>query len=90
MRLLCQIFKTPRKPEMYLYIDKSAGLESVPELLLKQFGEPEAVMTMLLTPEKKLARVSAQQVLDGIREQGFYLQMPPGENDRIWQRPSDG
>ena len=35
----------PRKQEMYLYVDKARGLEDVPEVLMSQFGEPEAVMT---------------------------------------------
>ena len=86
MKLICQIYKSPRKPDAYLYIDKSEGLEAVPELLLKQFGELEEVMSLLLTPDKKLARVSAQDVIDGIREQGFFLQMPPGEKERVWHR----
>jgi uncharacterized protein YcgL (UPF0745 family) len=34
-------------------------------------------MTLLLTPERKLARVEAPKVLESIAEQGFFLQMPP-------------
>ena len=45
--------------------------------LLKQFGEAELAMTLLLTPERKLARVEAPKVLESIAEQGFFLQMPP-------------
>ena len=89
MRVLCQIFKSSRKPETYLYVDKGKGLEAVPELLLKQFGELEEVMTLLLSPKQKLARVSVQDVMDGIREHGFFLQMPPGEKERVWQRAAD-
>ena len=33
-------------------------------------------MTLLLTPDKKLARVETKRVLEMIEEQGFYLQMP--------------
>ena len=45
MKLLCQVFRSPRRQEMYLYVDKARGLEDVPEVLMNQFGEPEAVMT---------------------------------------------
>ena len=38
---------------------------------------------MILTPEKKLARVSAEKVLVAIAEKDFYLQMPPVESDVI-------
>jgi uncharacterized protein YcgL (UPF0745 family) len=34
-------------------------------------------MVLLLTPERKLARVDAAEVLGKIQEQGFFLQMPP-------------
>jgi len=66
---------------MYLYVEKSVGLEQVPAALLQRFGEPEQVMLLLLGSGRKLARVDAEQVEASIREQGFFLQMPPGERD---------
>ena len=77
MRLFCQIFASSRKPEMYLYVEKSRGLEDVPAPLLAQFGEPRECMTMLLGPDKKLARANTAEVLSQIEENGYYLQMPP-------------
>ena len=77
MGLVCEIFRSPRKAEMYLYVDKQIGLAEVPASLLSQFGEPESVMTLLLTPERKLARTSAAEVLENIHDNGFFLQMPP-------------
>ena len=56
MKRLVQIYRSPRKEEMYLYVDKARELEDVPAPLLGQFGEPEPVMTLLLTPQRKLAR----------------------------------
>lgn len=77
MKVVCQVYKSPRKEEMYLYVDKSCGLEGVPEALMARFGEPEAVMTILLDPGRKLARANTAEVLASIADQGFYLQMPP-------------
>ena len=77
MKRLCQIFRSSRKAEMYLYVDKARGLADVPEPLLQQFGDPQEVMTLLLSAERKLARVDAAEVLRCIGEQGFFLQMPP-------------
>ncbi|KZX60191.1 hypothetical protein A3709_12915 [Halioglobus sp. HI00S01] len=77
MKRLCEIFKSTHKEEMYLYVDKAKGLEDVPEVLLKQFGEPQSVMTIILTPERKLARVDVAEVLEKIDSDGFFLQMPP-------------
>jgi len=39
-------------------------------------------MDLELTPERKLARVSAVDVLNGVIQNGFYLQMPPLEHNR--------
>ncbi|MFT4822620.1 MAG: hypothetical protein ACJASY_000229 [Halioglobus sp.] len=89
MKLICQLFRSPRKPEMYLYVEKSVGLKEVPEFLLGQFGEPEAFMVMVLTPQKFLARANATEVIDEIRDKGFYLQMPP-TSAQLLQRDGSG
>ena len=68
---------------MYLYVEKSLGLENVPEELLAQFGELSLVMTLPLTPERKLARTDVAVVLASIQEQGFFLQMPPAAADLL-------
>ena len=77
MKVLCQVFRSSRKQEMYLYVEKARGLVDVPESLMTQFGEPEEVMTLLLDEDRKLARADAKEVLANIADQGFYLQMPP-------------
>jgi hypothetical protein len=73
----CNVYKSPREADMYLYVDRREDLERVPAPLLERFGIPQPVMTLELTPDRKLARARAGQVLDAIREQGFYLQLPP-------------
>jgi|AntDeeMinimDraft_5_1070356.scaffolds.fasta_scaffold01137_4 hypothetical protein len=82
-RIICEVFKSPRKEEMYLYVDKRQGLADVPEALLERFGKPVAVFTMLLTADKLLARVNSADVLAAIHEQGFYFQMPPAKEDYL-------
>jgi uncharacterized protein len=77
MSILCQIFRSSRKQEMYLYVNEARGLVDVPDALLAQFGEPVPVMLLQLTPERKLARADTALVLASIEAQGFYLQMPP-------------
>ena len=77
MKHLVEIFRSSRKEEMYLYVEKARGLVDVPDVLLKQFGEAESVMTLVLEPDRKLARANAAEVLADIEEKGFYLQMPP-------------
>ena len=81
MKKICSVFKSSRKDEMYLYVDKADQLKQVPEALLKMFGTPLHVFDMLLTPEKELSRVDASKVLDDIAEKGYFLQMPPAKED---------
>lgn len=92
--LICSIYRSPKKDEMYLYVDKRDGLERVPEELREMFGTPSHVMDMPLTAERKLARADSEKVMSGIQERGFYLQMPPPKEDYMLDihvnRPSTG
>jgi uncharacterized protein YcgL (UPF0745 family) len=93
MKRICSVYKSPKKDEMYLYVDKREGLARVPEALLNSFGEPKEVMTLLITAEKKLARVDAEKVLADIVRQGFYLQMPPAKEEYmldLYKTPTEG
>lgn len=77
MKSLVSIYKSPKRDEMYLYVNKGASLEqTVPEPLLNAFGKPSHVFDLLLTPTKKLARVEITSVLEGLANNGYYLQMP--------------
>lgn len=82
-KLLCEIFKSSRQDEMYLYVDKRNGMKDVPEELLEHFGKPEPVLTMILTPGKNLSRAKACDVMAAIDEKGFYLQMPPAKESYL-------
>jgi uncharacterized protein len=77
MKIICQIYRSPKEEGMYLYVKKEEGLTRIPDELLSLFGKPQPAMVLLLTPEKKLARVSVEKVVASLELQGFYLQMPP-------------
>ncbi len=77
MKIICQIYRSPKEEGMYLYVKKEEGLSKVPEELLTLFGKPQPAMVILLTPDKKLARVSVEKVAESLEAQGYYLQMPP-------------
>lgn len=83
MKVICDVYKSQRQDEMYLYVKKSDALERVPEALLERFGPPKHVMTMLLTPDKKLGRADAGRVLEQLDAAGYYLQMPPPKDEEI-------
>jgi uncharacterized protein YcgL (UPF0745 family) len=81
MKIICEIYRSPKEEGMYLYVKKEEGLTKVPEELLKVFGKPQQAMVLLLTPGKKLAHASVEKVAESLEAQGFYLQLPP-RNDR--------
>ncbi len=75
MKLICSVYKSPRKREMYLYVEKKDALKRVPEALLAAFGPPQLAFDLVLSPERKLAREDVDKVLANVREQGYHLQM---------------
>lgn len=74
---LVEIFRSPREEGMYLYVDRKEGLARVPAELLARFGKPESAMVLMLEPTRTLARADAARVLECVRDQGYYLQLPP-------------
>ena len=81
MKMMVSIYKTTRKQGVYLYIDKQAGVKTIPESLHKLMGpHPQHVLDLLLTPDRRLAEADSTEVLNKIREKGYYLQLPPAES----------
>ena len=89
MKRICSIYRSPRKNEMYLYVLKSEELSRVPESLLAAFGTPTLAFSMVLTPERTLAREDIHKVLENLETQGYHLQMPPPEDDYIEHLPEE-
>ena len=73
----CFIYKSLKKDYLYLYIAKQDDFSKVPDALFKHLGKLEFVMAMDLTPERKLAREDAGKVIESLKEQGFFVQLPP-------------
>lgn len=79
--IICEIYRCGRRQEMYLYVDKGKGIDSLPQELLEGVGKLQSVMVLRLNKNRHLARADVNRVMQAIREHGFYLQMPPTE----WQ-----
>ncbi len=84
-QIICQVYRSSQKADMYLYVDKKEGLERVSEPLLKLFGKPQAAMVLLLNKDKRLVRADVTEVMRQIQAQGFYLQMPPAADSEMQQ-----
>ena len=68
-KLLCDVYRSLKKDEAYLYVEQKTGLKDLPEALLEVFGPAEKTLTLILTEDKKLARAEAAKVMADIEEQ---------------------
>jgi len=75
--MLCFIYKSLKKENLYLYVDKKDDFSKVPEALFNSFGKMEFVMDLELTPERKLAKEDAAKVIVSLTAKGFFVQLPP-------------
>lgn len=77
MKRICAVYRSRRNADTYLYVDHEEDTRRVPQALLQELGGITRAMTLVLTPERRLARASARDVLAAIVETGYYLQLPP-------------
>ena len=83
--MLCAIYKSAKKDGMYLYVEKRDQFDAVPDALRSAFGKPSFVMLFNLAGNKSLIHANNQDVMDQIKAQGFYLQMPKQEENLLEQ-----
>ncbi len=81
--MLCAVYKTKKKSGMFLYVPEKDHFDDVPEALMNQFGTPELVMLLPLDKRERLAGVDKQKLKEALTEQGYYLQMPPKEENLL-------
>ena len=77
---LCTVYRSSREAELYIYARRAEALNKVPPDLLSKLGTLSEVLTLKLTPDRKLARVRTADVLAAIADKGYYLQLPPNFN----------
>ena len=75
--MFCQIYKSLRKPDAYVYLPLNGDTEELPIEMTAVLSPFEPVMSLDLSKREKLARADVAEVIAGIEERGFYLQMPP-------------
>lgn len=75
--MFCVIYRSSKRDQTYLYVEKKDDFSRVPEELMKGFGEPRLAMILPLDGSKKLANADFDKVVQALKEQGYYLQLPP-------------
>ncbi|MGD8105857.1 YcgL domain-containing protein [Pantoea sp. FN0302] len=81
--MFCVIYRSPQRDQTYLYVEKKDDFSRVPEELLRGFGKPQLAMVLPLERTKKLANADIEKVKLALREQGYYLQLPPPVEDLL-------
>jgi len=81
--MLCVIYKSPKKAQTYLFVKTRDDFSAVPAALMKTFGTPQLVTLINLATKDKLGMADLEKVKANLNEQGFYLQLPPPQEDLL-------
>ncbi|MBU2880072.1 YcgL domain-containing protein [Aliiglaciecola lipolytica] len=81
--MLVYVYKSNKKQQTYLYVLKRDNFDDVPEQLMATFGKPTFVMILALQKRQKLAQVDIHKLTNELNLNGFYLQLPPPNEDLL-------
>lgn len=81
--MFCVIYRSNKRDQTYLYVEKKDDFSRVPEELMQSFGQPQLAMILPLDGRKQLARADLDKVKQSLSEQGYYLQIPPPAEDLL-------
>ena len=73
----CVVYKGSRKPGAYLYIPREGDFSHVPKSLLDLLGDLQLAISLDLTVDSTLAQARVKEVLQQLRDRGFYIQLSP-------------
>jgi uncharacterized protein YcgL (UPF0745 family) len=81
--MLCSVYKSAKKAQTYLFVNKRDDFSDVPEALMKMFGTPVMVTVLNLATKAKLGFSDLDKVKENLSLQGYYLQLSPPEEDML-------
>ena len=74
------VYRSTKKADTYLYLPVEETLDTLPQELSALFGRAVFAMELVITPELKMSRLQAADVLVELQERGYVLQLPPPSN----------
>jgi uncharacterized protein YcgL (UPF0745 family) len=83
--MLCAVYKSLKKADTYLYVNKRDDFSAVPKALLDTFGSPKFVMLIPLHKPRNIGNINIEKLKVILKETGFYLQLPPTEESLLSQ-----
>lgn len=76
----CHVYRCTTKQGMYVYLAEKDHFEAIPTDLRERLGKLEYSFEFTLSENRKLVRYDAKQVIQRMKDDGYFLQMPPPES----------
>lgn len=85
--MLTAVYKSKKKADTFLFVEKRDDFSKVPEPLLAMFGQPIYVMIINLAKRDHLGGADLETVKAALADpdKGYYLQIPPPEESLLSQ-----
>ncbi|TMP71192.1 hypothetical protein CWB76_07285 [Pseudoalteromonas sp. S1609] len=81
--MLTAVYKSKKKADTFLFIEKRDDFSKVPEPLMTMFGQPQYVMIINLAKRTQLGVADLDTLKQSLSDQGYYLQIPPPEENLL-------
>lgn len=72
----CVVYKSLKQFDYYLFVEKEDDLSRLPQGLRRLLGTLQRVVELELHEARGLAQADVKQVMQQLKERGYYLQMP--------------
>jgi len=82
----CFVYRSNTKQGMFLYLTDKDDFDCVPDSLLKLLGNITFSFEFDLSKNRKLVKAEASEVIRLIKENGYFLQMPPPKSELLGVR----
>jgi len=79
------VYKSKKKSNRFLFIEKRDDFTKVPEPLMAMFGQPKDGMLINLAKRAMLGTADLETVKAALTEKGYYLQIPPPQENLLSQ-----
>ncbi len=77
--MLVWVYKSSRKANTYLYLTKRDDFKHVPDGLMILLGDLSSVLQFDIAKRENLPHADVGTVIQCLEENGYYLQLPPGD-----------
>lgn len=75
MDRLVYVYKSKRKLRTFLYVAEKDVFSHIPSSLMDAFGIPEFVMVFALKKDRKLQKISPEELTRALDEKGYLLRI---------------